>query len=115
MHVKYPPGAVRKLTRRFALVVAFFVAVSHLAQTQEAASTSAPQKIILDTDIGGDIDDAFALALALSSPDIELTRSYDRMGRHTNTGSARRPAIMRNRNAEHPRAGGRFHAIHGAD
>jgi hypothetical protein len=72
MHVKYPPGAVRKLTRRFALVVAFFVAVSHLAQTQEAASTSAPQKIILDTDIGGDIDDAFALALALSSPDIEL-------------------------------------------
>ena len=29
-------------------------------------------KIILDTDIGDDIDDAFALALALRSPEIEL-------------------------------------------
>jgi purine nucleosidase len=72
MHAKYPPGALRKLTRRFVSVVAFFVAVLCLAQTQEAASPSARQKIILDTDIGGDIDDAFALALVLSSPDIEL-------------------------------------------
>lgn len=30
------------------------------------------QKIILDTDIGGDIDDAFALALVVSSPEFEL-------------------------------------------
>ncbi len=30
------------------------------------------KKIILDTDIGDDIDDAFALALALNSPEIEL-------------------------------------------
>lgn len=29
-------------------------------------------KIILDTDIGDDIDDAFALALALKSPEIEI-------------------------------------------
>ncbi len=28
--------------------------------------------VILDTDIGGDIDDAFALALALASPEIDL-------------------------------------------
>ncbi len=33
-----------------------------------AATASAPQKIILDTDIGDDIDDAYALALALQSP-----------------------------------------------
>src|SRR5579859_6617153 len=34
---------------------------------------SAPRtKIILDTDIGDDVDDAFALALALQSPEIEL-------------------------------------------
>lgn len=32
------------------------------------AAASAPQKIILDTDIGDDIDDAYALALALQSP-----------------------------------------------
>jgi purine nucleosidase len=30
------------------------------------------QKVILDTDIGDDIDDAFAVALALSSPDMEI-------------------------------------------
>ncbi len=30
------------------------------------------QKIILDTDIGGDIDDAFALALILSSPEFDV-------------------------------------------
>jgi purine nucleosidase len=32
----------------------------------------AAQKIILDTDIGDDIDDAYALALALSSPKVQL-------------------------------------------
>ncbi len=41
--------------------------------------------IILDTDIGTDIDDAFALALALSSPEIDLravtTVSADAYGR----------------------------------
>ncbi len=30
------------------------------------------QKVILDTDLGGDIDDAFALALLLTSPEIEV-------------------------------------------
>lgn len=30
------------------------------------------QKVILDTDIGGDIDDAFALALILTSPELKL-------------------------------------------
>lgn len=40
------------------------------AQTPDAEA--APQKIILDTDIGDDLDDAFALALALSSPRVQL-------------------------------------------
>jgi inosine-uridine nucleoside N-ribohydrolase len=31
-----------------------------------------PEKIIIDTDIGDDIDDAFALALALKSPEFEI-------------------------------------------
>lgn len=52
-----------------------------------AGSTAYAQKvpIILDTDIGTDIDDAFALALALASPEIELlgvtTVSADAYGR----------------------------------
>src|SRR5947199_10350874 len=35
---------------------------------------AAPAKVpvLLDTDVGGDIDDALALALALSSPEIDL-------------------------------------------
>jgi inosine-uridine nucleoside N-ribohydrolase len=35
-------------------------------------STPAPEKIIIDTDIGDDIDDAFAVALALRSPEVEI-------------------------------------------
>jgi inosine-uridine nucleoside N-ribohydrolase len=52
-----------------------------------AGSKAYAQKvpIILDTDIGTDIDDAFALALALASPEIELrgvtTVSADAYGR----------------------------------
>jgi purine nucleosidase len=36
------------------------------------APPSAPQQVILDTDIGDDIDDAFALALILRSPELHL-------------------------------------------
>jgi purine nucleosidase len=38
----------------------------------QTGSRAIPQKIIIDTDIGDDIDDAFAVALALSSPDVEI-------------------------------------------
>jgi purine nucleosidase len=36
------------------------------------AQAQAPEKIIIDCDIGDDIDDAFALGLALSSPEFQL-------------------------------------------
>ncbi|HUK47471.1 MAG TPA: nucleoside hydrolase [Terriglobales bacterium] len=42
------------------------------AQTPQSAATSSPQKIIIDTDIGDDIDDAFAVALALRSPEVQI-------------------------------------------
>src|SRR5207247_10310795 len=35
-------------------------------------STKTKTSIILDTDIGSDIDDAFALALAVASPQVDL-------------------------------------------
>lgn len=38
--------------------------------TVEAQSSS--QKIIIDTDIGDDVDDAFAVALALRSPELQI-------------------------------------------
>lgn len=40
------------------------------ALAQEPAP--APQKVIFDTDIGDDIDDAFALGLLLSSPEVQV-------------------------------------------
>lgn len=49
-----------------ALLVGFAFAVTSLP----AAPSSVP--IILDTDIGTDIDDAFALALVINSPELEL-------------------------------------------
>jgi purine nucleosidase len=43
------------------------------APAPPAAPTSAqPEKIIIDTDIGDDIDDAFAIALALRSPEVKI-------------------------------------------
>jgi inosine-uridine nucleoside N-ribohydrolase len=41
-------------------------------QQSTQPSSSAPEKIIIDTDIGDDIDDAFALALALRSPELQI-------------------------------------------
>src|SRR5258706_11313412 len=35
-------------------------------------SPSIPEKIIIDTDIGDDVDDAFAVALALRSPELQI-------------------------------------------
>lgn len=49
-----------------ALLLSVLLSVHACAFAQNSAP--APQKVILDTDIGDDIDDAFALALLLSSP-----------------------------------------------
>jgi hypothetical protein len=35
-------------------------------------SARAPEKVIIDTDIGDDVDDAFALALAVRSPELQI-------------------------------------------
>lgn len=37
-----------------------------------AANTGVPQLVIIDTDIGDDVDDAFALGLALQSPELKI-------------------------------------------
>ena len=38
----------------------------------QAQAPRMPEKIIIDTDIGDDVDDAFAVALALKSPEFEI-------------------------------------------
>jgi purine nucleosidase len=58
-------------------VIALSVTASHIsaqgpAVAAPASAASSPQLVILDTDIGDDIDDAFALALILRSPELHL-------------------------------------------
>jgi inosine-uridine nucleoside N-ribohydrolase len=38
----------------------------------QSAPSRPPEKVIIDTDIGDDVDDAFALALAVKSPELEI-------------------------------------------
>ena len=50
----------------------FLVTVCAFRADAQSTPAHPKTKIILDTDIGDDIDDAFALALALRSPEIEI-------------------------------------------
>lgn len=45
---------------------------SACAYGQTTSRANAPEKIIIDTDIGDDIDDAFAVGLALQSPEFQI-------------------------------------------
>lgn len=48
------------------------LACSSLGWTQAPSGAARPEKVIIDTDIGDDVDDAFALALALRSPELQI-------------------------------------------
>jgi inosine-uridine nucleoside N-ribohydrolase len=55
--------------------ILFSLLLTHIASAhaQKPTQPSATvEKIIIDTDIGDDIDDAFAIALALKSPELEI-------------------------------------------
>ncbi len=41
-------------------------------QAVSATTQTKPEKVIIDTDIGDDIDDAFAVALAVKSPELQI-------------------------------------------
>ncbi len=61
----------RRLSVSFLLCLLFLI-LSVCASVCAAQTPLAPQKVIIDTDIGDDIDDAFALALALHSPELQI-------------------------------------------
>src|SRR5246500_5442053 len=42
------------------------------AQSSRMLQPASKEQVIIDTDIGDDIDDAFAVALALRSPELEI-------------------------------------------
>jgi inosine-uridine nucleoside N-ribohydrolase len=60
------------LTALAALVLISAGSVLTKGQAPAATPAPAPPLVILDTDIGDDIDDAFALALILRSPELHL-------------------------------------------
>lgn len=67
-------GRMKNVRLSIALIMVVLAACGPLwasGQAGETASAS-PQLVILDTDIGDDIDDAFALALLLRSPELKL-------------------------------------------
>jgi hypothetical protein len=53
------------------LAIGFLIVLSVRTQAQPAP-VAASQEVIIDTDIGDGVDDAFALALALRSPELEI-------------------------------------------
>ena len=57
------------LATLFTLVV---VSSVHAQSQKSPQAASQLEKVIIDTDIGDDIDDAFAIALALKSPELEI-------------------------------------------
>ncbi len=53
-------------------VILLFASPASRLPAQGPSGAGAPQLVVLDTDIGDDIDDAFALALALRSPELHI-------------------------------------------
>jgi purine nucleosidase len=62
---------MRAFRGMFAFCILFGSSLSAQTGTSGPRAT-ATEKIIIDTDVGGDIDDAFALGLALRSPEFEI-------------------------------------------
>ncbi len=58
------------------VLIASLLCLPHVLQAQsrplQPTQRLIPEKIIIDTDIGDDVDDAFAAALALRSPELEI-------------------------------------------
>jgi purine nucleosidase len=66
---------MKRLCRFLAPVAAMLLtALSMIVESSalRAQKAADPQLVVLDTDIGDDIDDAFALALALQSPELQI-------------------------------------------
>jgi len=55
-----------------ALLLCGLLGLAPRMAAQTAENAPPPEKVIIDTDIGDDIDDAFALALAVKSPELQV-------------------------------------------
>jgi purine nucleosidase len=66
------PGLLRTLCCFLVVSLTSIAAAGQARSNPEPAHNSAPQSVIIDTDIGGDIDDAYAVGLALQSPELHI-------------------------------------------
>jgi purine nucleosidase len=72
--------AIKVMCMRYPVRFLFFCIMLQIAvsaagaqnRPAEASTAKKPQLVLLDTDIGDDIDDAFALSLLLKSPEVKL-------------------------------------------
>src|SRR5579864_5206630 len=69
MSPKTLPFIDRTVTILCATVIAFFACAASSAQQTSATHRT---KIIIDSDIGDDVDDVFAIGLALTSREVEI-------------------------------------------
>ncbi len=67
---KLPAALIRILA--CAILTASPVCSVQSSPTPAVPEKAIPEKVIIDTDIGDDIDDAFAVALALRSPELQI-------------------------------------------
>jgi inosine-uridine nucleoside N-ribohydrolase len=74
--------------RRALLLCAAGIVLLPLARLRARAAGAAKVPVLIDTDVGDEMDDAFALALALVSPELEVC------GVTTVAGDARRRALI---------------------
>ena len=65
-------GAYKKKIAPLVLCSFLALLLPILSTAKDAGAPPAFEKVIIDTDIGADIDDAFAIALALRSPELDI-------------------------------------------
>jgi purine nucleosidase len=64
--------AAAQFTTCTSFVLLTFLVAYCPAQSSQTRASANTEKIIIDTDIGDDVDDAFAVALALRSPELQI-------------------------------------------
>ena len=54
------------------LAAAMLNLLTAVSLAQSAAASATGEKVIIDTDIGDDVDDVFAVGLTLASPEVNI-------------------------------------------
>jgi purine nucleosidase len=72
MSALFPEARQKLLIPKLTVLIALIGWTLYSPSTWAQVRSPKPEKVMIDTDIGDDIDDAFALALAIRSPELEI-------------------------------------------